>query len=144
MQELEQHVHRFLDQELDGMLYFPAIQRLEQAKQAGHYTMILSSSPDFLVRSIATRLGTHEGKGSRYQANGNGNLCQIQEILEGKDKAAYIKQLLTLLPINPEKIAVYSDSYLDLPMLEIAHQAVAVTPDRYLRKVCQVEGWEIL
>lgn len=142
--ELEQHVDQFLDQELEGMLYSPAIQRLEQAKQKGQYTMILSSSPDFLVRSIARRLGTHEGKGSQYLANLQGHLCQVHEILEGKDKASYIEYLMNSMPIQPEKITVYSDSYLDLPMLKIAHRAIGVTPDRYLRKVCQSEGWEIL
>ena len=43
-----------------------------------------------------------------------------------------------------ENSVFYSDSFNDLPLLEIATRAVAVDPDETLRKVAQERNWEIL
>ncbi len=144
IQEIQQYVNHFLSKELDAMLYEPAIRRLREAQQQGHYTIILSSSPDFLVQPIAAHLGTHSWKASLYMRDQEGRLNGISQIIEGQDKADHVNTLAQRLKIAPSSITVYSDSYLDLPVLEMAGKAIGVVPDRHLRKICLANGWEIL
>ena len=46
--------------------------------------------------------------------------------------------------LSMENSVFYSDSFNDLPLLEIATRAVAVDPDDTLRKIAQERNWEIL
>jgi HAD superfamily phosphoserine phosphatase-like hydrolase len=142
--DMEEHVERFLNEELNQLLYDPVIQRLQAAKEQGHYTVILSASPDFLVRSIASRLNVHDYQASLYTINRRGCYDGISSILEGEKKAAYVKELEKRLDIQESFITVYSDSYIDLPVLKMAQWPVGVKPDRDLRKICLQKGWEIL
>jgi HAD superfamily phosphoserine phosphatase-like hydrolase len=144
MQEIENFAISFLDQEFQYMLYLPVIQRLIEAQQNGHYTVILSSSPDFLVRPIAARLGVHAWKASLYTKDQMGKINGISEVIEGHRKANYVHLLMEDLKIANSCTAVYSDSYLDLPVLKIAGKAIGVVPDRHLRKICLKNGWEII
>lgn len=148
IKEIDRHVQAFLDQELETMLYEPTIQRLKEAEQAGHYTLILSSSPDFLVRPIAARLGVDAWKASLYTCDHEGKLNGISEVVEGEVKADYVHSFIKYLNLAGSTLAVYSDSYLDLPVLQMAGEgggrAIGVSPDRYLRQICLRKGWEIL
>lgn len=144
IQEIERKVSAFLDQKFDQMLYQPVIERLKQAQGQGHYTVILSSSPDFLVGPIASRLGVNEWRASMYKKGNDGKFHEIIEVMEGQNKADYATLLIKRLNIDFARLSVYSDSYLDLPMLEIAGKAIGVLPDRYLRKVCTKNKWEII
>lgn len=141
---IQDHVDQFLDLHLHDMLYHPVIQRLKEAQVRGDYTLILSSSPDFLVGAIADRLAVKEWKASHYQADHLGHLVRIAHVLEGQDKANYVHALAAQLHLPLTAMTVYSDSYLDLPILNIAGQAIGVSPDAHLKRICQQNGWEIL
>lgn len=121
MRNLHDEVPAFLEK-LPTFLYPPAINRLTPD------SLILSSSPDFLVVPIAQRLGV-EGMGSIYVSDSE---CRL---LDGPAKAK-------LLPPGP--CTYYTDSILDLPVLEAAHTCVAVQPDRSLRRLAHKRGWEII
>lgn len=141
---LEEHVSVFLEQEFEKMIQKPVFDRLQQAKAKGHYIVILSSSPDFLVGPLAKLFGVQDWQSSFYTANSDGKLEKISQVMEGEDKAKYVQELQQKWGISSASTTVYSDSYLDLPVLRIAGKAVAVAPDSWLRKVCLREGWDIL
>ncbi|MFI5343513.1 MAG: HAD family hydrolase [Chlamydiales bacterium] len=142
--EIQQWAHDFIQRELDLLIYAPAIQRLHLARQQGDYTVILSSSPDFLVGPIAHHFEVSDWRATQYTEDSEGKLASLSHIVEGKDKARYVKALANRLGIALSSVTVYSDSYLDLPVLEIAGKAVGVSPDKSLKKVCQANEWEIL
>lgn len=141
---IQEHVDQFLTLHLQKMLYHPVIQRLKEAQMRGDYILILSSSPDFLVEAIACRLGVKEWEATRYQTNHLGYFVQIAHILEGQDKADYVHHLTAKMNLPLTSVTVYSDSYLDLPILNLAGQAIAVSPDSQLKRICQQKGWEII
>lgn len=126
------------------MLYRPVIQRLQEAQAKGDYTLILSSSPAFLVEAIAQRLQVAHWKATTYHLDSQGHLTAIAHVFEGQDKADYVTALAHRMKFSPSAITVYSDSYLDLPVLKIAGRAIGVVPDPYLKRVCLHQGWEIL
>lgn len=144
LSDIRHHVDQFLTEHLTSFLYEPVVQRLKAAQTQGNYTLILSSSPDFLVGAIAHRLGVSQWKATVYQADTKGKLMSIAHVLEGQDKADYLKNLAHQMRVPLSATTVYSDSYLDLPVLKIAGQAIGVDPDSHLKRVCLQNGWEIL
>src|SRR5258708_281826 len=66
MHFLEDQVQRFLKEYLFSALYMPAVYRLRLAQHLGHYTVILSNSPSFLVKSVADFFGVNEWRATEY------------------------------------------------------------------------------
>lgn len=144
LETMKKHVDQFLTEQLDSMLYLPAVQRLRGAQLQGDRIVLLSSSPDFLVEEIAHRLQIPEWKATVYQVDPQGKFSALSHIMEGEDKALYVKALAEQMQLPFSAITVYSDSYLDLPVLKIAGQAIGVVPDSQLKRICLENGWEIL
>lgn len=142
--DIRSYVVQFLNESLDAMLYFPVVQRLKQAQKQGDHVVILSSAPDFLVEEIARRLQVPHWKATIYQSDEKGQFMTISQVMEGKDKAKYLKEFSAQMQFPQSAITVYSDSYLDLPILKMAGQAIAVRPDSHLKRICLQNGWEIL
>lgn len=142
--EIQRYVKEFLDQDFSRLLAPMLMKRLEEAIQKGHYTVILSSSPDFLVQEIAERMNVHDWRATHYGKDEWGILTSVHCILEGKDKAYYLQMISEKYRIERSKIYAYTDSHLDLPLLEKAGVPFGVNPDSRLKKVCIERGWEIL
>ena len=144
LESLTDHVDAFISSYLDKMLYDPVVRRLELAKHLGHYTMILSSSPSFLVEKIAYYFSVDHWMSTHYAVDKDQKLCHISAIMEGERKASCALKSAEQLGICPSAITAYSDSVWDLPLLSIVGKAVAVRPDRRLRAIAKMRNWEIL
>jgi HAD superfamily hydrolase (TIGR01490 family) len=144
LSEVRQHVDKFLTEALPSMLYAPVVERLRAAQKQGDEVVILSSSPDFLVGEIARRLHVQRWKATMYEVNKEGKFMAISHVMEGHDKAQYVKTLADQMHLPFSNMTVYSDSYLDLPVLKIAGRAIGVVPDCHLKRICLQNGWEIL
>lgn len=141
LHEIVSYVKEFVDQWLSSALYMPAIAELRRAQHLGHYTMILSNSPSFLVRAIAERLSVCDWRATEYEVDKEGRLCHIAHILNGWDKAGCVRQIIEKLGLTKRNVIAYSDSFWDLPLLESAGQAVVVNPDRKLLRISQKLNW---
>lgn len=134
----------FIDQHLESMLYPPAIEKLHSAQQSGHYTLILSSSPSFIVSKVAERLGVHAWASTEYAVDHSQRFSAIAHFMQGEDKANYMTTLAHRLKIQKSQITAYSDSILDLPFLRAAGHPVGVNPDRPLRTLCRQNHWTVI
>ena len=134
----------FLDTILPKKLYPPAIFALEDARSHGHQILLLSNSPDFLVGPIAERLGIKNWQSSKYLLDDNGNYARLAEVMDGPLKAEQTLDFASKWNVHQKNIHAYSDSQLDLPLLELAGVAVGVSPNRHLRGVCRLKGWKII
>jgi phosphoserine phosphatase len=141
---IKQWAFDFLDEYLDSFLYEPAIKKLKEAQSAGHFTAILSSSPDFLVEPIAKRLEIPFWKSTRYAVDKENKFSHIAELMQGSDKAKIIGELSSLYHVPKKEITAYSDSHLDLPFLMAAGTSYGVNPNRKLRSLCQKNNWSII
>lgn len=142
--ELTAHVGSFLDSFLFRSLYAPAFEALKRAEHFGEKTMLLSSSPDFIVIPIAERLGIPIAQGTVYAVDKEGKLCHIAELMEGRRKALRLAETAKSLQIPRSQIIVYSDSHHDLPLFEEAGEFIAVNPDSRLRHIARKKNWSIL
>ena len=143
-QEIQAHADIFLKESLAALYYLPVLNRLSEAINRGDYTLILSSSPDFLVRGIARELGISDWQGTIYEVDEKGLFSHVSHVLDGHGKVRFVKLLAGRLQLDPRLIIAYSDSYLDLPILKIAGTAIGVKPDYQLKRVCLNRGWEII
>lgn len=141
---LEDYVQAFLDKYFDELIYVPGVDRLREAQLRGDHTVILSSSPQFLVRRIAERFGVDEWDSTHYAVDQENHLCSIERLMEGDDKATALQKIALRFGIARENVIAYSDSYLDLPFLEAAGVAIGVNPERKLRQICDQRQWQTI
>lgn len=134
----------FVDRHFDSLLYLPAVQCLKEAQAQGHYTVILSSSPSFLVELFAKRFHVDAWDATRYELNESKCFSSIDYMMQGEDKAHYLIQLKKRLKMTTQQTTAYSDSILDIPLLDAAGTAIGVNPDKKLRKLCITRQWQIL
>ncbi len=144
LSQIEAEIEPFLDLYLAHRLSLRACAALKEGQRSGDYTLILSNSPSFLVRAIASRLGVDGYKSTEYLVDSEGRLCDIAHVMQGQDKALCAQETAAVLAIPRQNIEAYSDSILDEPLLSIAGLAIAVNPDRKLRHLCQIRSWHIL
>lgn len=141
---VDYHAAQFISQKFKKLIYSPAFTKLQEAKDNGYYTAILSSSPDFLVEKIASLLEVDTWDSTIYQKNKFNHFSHIFHFMEGKQKAETLLQLIEDLQISKNDVTAYTDSYLDLPLLQMVGHPIGVNPDRRLKTICRRRQWPIL
>ena len=135
---------KFLNENFDALVFTPVQQKLQEAKEKGEVTAILSSSPDFLVKLFAERFDVDEWVASKYELDKDHKFSAISTIINGEAKVKYMHSFSKRRGIPLEQITAYSDSYLDFPLLKAAGHAVGVKPDNKLRALCKKYHWDII
>jgi len=118
------------------------LERLLQAKSHGAMTLILSSSPEFLIKPLAEKLEVCLYRGSQYNVDEKNCLIEIGSIVHGPTKATYVQELKEKFRLK--KISAYSDDISDLPLLKVACQPICVQPKRKLAGICKKNKWETI
>jgi HAD superfamily hydrolase (TIGR01490 family) len=144
LESIKSLVQLFIDRHFEEMIYRPAYEELQQAKEKGHFTAILSSSPDFLVSKIAARFGVNEWMATKYDVDSNQKFNRISHLVQGEDKSQYVRHLLVKFGLDKRDVTAYSDSHLDLPFLQAAGHAVGVNPNRKLLAICKRNHWRTI
>lgn len=141
---VDDYATKFISIKLNDLIYQPAFDKLQQAKNDGYYTVILSSSPDFLVEKIALMLQVDTWDSTIYQKNKLNHFSHITQFMEGEQKAQILLQLMEELKISKENVTAYTDSYLDLPFLQASGNPIGVNPDRRLKAYCRQNRWPMI
>lgn len=121
------------------------IDAIKKHQDAGHEVVIISATNDFVVSAVAKAFGinpshtiattlelTDNGYTGKVAGTPNfqaGKLVNLKAWLETRD------------PVSESW--GYSDSYNDLPLLEFADYAIAVTPDDRLRTHALANHWAV-
>jgi HAD superfamily hydrolase (TIGR01490 family) len=134
----------FIESKLKDLLDPKVYDEMQKASHGGALISLCTSSPDFLVSLIASKLSIDLWCASRYKFDNSGFLCKIDPIVNGPEKASFIQRVLDKELIAKEEVAAYSDSYLDLPMFELSGHPVAVNPDRKLKQHSLLKSWRVL
>lgn len=128
----------------NGSLIQSVYSQFQAAKQIGHKAIILSSSPDFLVKAIGDSLGADFSIGSEYVTSNENNFIKVGQILDGKRKADFISKFCDHYQIPLCHTVAFSDSSLDLEFLRKANIAKTIFPDKKLKNEALLKGWTIL
>ncbi|MBA1146808.1 HAD family hydrolase [Ectothiorhodospiraceae bacterium WFHF3C12] len=127
-------------------IVLPAARGLvEDHREQGHYTLILTATNRFVTEPIAGIFGVDallatepEWRDGRY----TGAVTGRPTFREGKVDAlmAWIEDR----DVSLDDSVFYSDSHNDLPLLERVREPVAVDPDPQLREVADRRDWPVI
>ncbi len=118
---------------------------LARLQAEGWQVVFATTSLDLIVAPLARHLGVTEVLASRLEfADGKATGRFEGPPLLREEKKRRVLEYLRARGEPPGDCAFYSDSFLDLPLLEAVGRPVAVNPDRRLASSARRRGWSIL
>jgi haloacid dehalogenase-like hydrolase len=104
---------------------------------------LVSAAPSEIVEPLADHLGAHEALASVARVDQDGRYTgDVERYAYGPEKASLIRRVAAQNGIDLSASWAYTDSATDVPMLETVGHPVAVNPDRALRRIAQLRGWD--
>ena len=144
-QQIREIVRESLEDTVEPIIYAEALDLIEAHRAAGHKVYLVSASPEVIVAPLAEHLGVDGAIASRPVVDENGRYTGEMEFYAyGPFKAQAIEELALREGLDLAESSAYSDSYTDIPMLEVVGHPVAVNPDRVLAKVAREREWEVM
>jgi len=141
---VRQIVAEAIDRVVEPITYVEALELIDQHRAAGRRIYLISASPAEIVEPLGRFLGVDESLASRARIDTDGRYTGEMDLYAyGPQKAALIRSVATRDGIDLGASYAYSDSYTDLPMLELVGHPVAVNPDRVLLRLARERGWEV-
>jgi HAD superfamily hydrolase (TIGR01490 family) len=141
--KLDEHAREFAAAVMP-CIYPKLRERLEQHRQAGHFLILASASPEFYVRHIGKELGFDLTLGTPVE------MGPFFPDLENHKGPAKVHRLRDVLPAeffdNGKLLGShgYTDSTADLPMLALCDAVTVVNPATSLADLAHAGGWEIV
>ncbi len=137
-------VSEFLAQQKDDFFRSELVCLLKQAQSENIAVWIQSSSPHILVQPIAQTFNVQNITASTYSVGSEGKFSHIDSIVDGQTKKNLFLRYIQERGIKQEEVACYSDSSVDLPILESVGEPVVVSGDKKLIKIARKRAWQIL
>jgi HAD superfamily hydrolase (TIGR01490 family) len=111
----------------------------------GRQVVLATTSLDLVVAPLARHLGVAEVVATRLQYSGGLATGRFEGLpLLQEEKKRRVLEFLRAHGERPESCSFYTDSHLDLPLLEAVGEPVAVNPDARLRRTARERGWSVL
>jgi len=125
---------------------FPGAEALvREAVARGEPVVFASSSFRIALDPLARHLGVGEVLACELEfAGGRTTGRLVGKSPFGPKKLEVAREWMERRGVSAADVSFYSDSYVDIPLLEFCGRAVAVNPDRALERESRKRGWEIL
>lgn len=144
--DLRERTERFYRSQLSS-LYRPGARRaLDQHRQRRDKLVLLTSSSLYLSELVASDLNLDDVLCTRFEVDPEGIYTGrvLGTLCFGDGKRILAESFAEQSKVTLEECAFYTDSYADLPVLKAVGRAVAVNPDRRLRREARRRGWEVV
>lgn len=139
-------LHReFMQKHIQPMMTAIGQQTIQQHKDAGDDTLIITATNRFVTAPIAKAFGVEH------------LIATEPEIIDGKytgkvagtpsfqhGKITRLQAWMQTHEATLEGSTFYSDSHNDIPLLEIVSKPVAVDPDPQLKAYAEERGWQVV
>lgn len=112
---------------------------------AGHQVWLVTATPVQLAQILAQRFGFTGALGTVAEVDSEGRFTGrlVGDILHGPGKKHAVAALAAIEQLDMSRCTAYSDSINDVPMLSMVGTAVAINPDKKLRKEAIRRGWTV-
>ncbi|MEA1901941.1 MAG: HAD-IB family hydrolase [Actinomycetota bacterium] len=142
--EVEALVEETVDEVVSPFVYAEALAIIDDQRRAGRRIIVISASPEEIVRPLCRYLGIEDVIASRSATDDEGKYTgEIELYAYGPDKAQAMIDVAHAEGIDLAGSYAYSDSITDLPMLEAVGHPVVVNPDAQLAAAAEERGWEV-
>jgi HAD superfamily hydrolase (TIGR01490 family) len=142
--ELEVIADEVFDEAMADRIW-PGTKALAQMHEdQGQRVWLVTAAPVEVARVIARRLGLTGALGTVAESKEGvytGSL--VGEMLHGPEKALAVKALAEREGLDLTRCAAYSDSYNDVPMLNLVGHPCVINPDAKLHDLAKANGWRI-
>ncbi len=143
--EVARIVRETLEEVVDPIIFAEALDLIAEHRGAGRLVYLVSASPAEIVEPLAAHLGVDGALASRAVVDADGRYTGAMDFYcYGPYKAEAISELAVARQIDLASSYAYSDSYTDLPMLEVVGHPVAVNPDRVLARLARERHWPVV
>jgi HAD superfamily hydrolase (TIGR01490 family) len=126
---------------LRPLVYREPLELAAMHASRGEEVLIVSGALQEIGDRVASELGFAGALGSRAETNDGVYTGRLERRLLGQAKADALVELAEARGLDLAASTAYSDSNSDLPFLEAVGSAVAVNPDRELRRIAEERGW---
>lgn len=138
-------VQETVDEVISPVVYAEALALIDRHRREGREVVIVSISPEEVVRPLAGYLGIENVIATRSEVDDEGRYTgRLDFYANGSGKAEAVSKLATEWNLDLDRCFAYSDSHSDLPMLEMVGHPVVVNPDRVLKQTAFERGWPLV
>jgi HAD superfamily hydrolase (TIGR01490 family) len=145
MEELHILHNEFMDTVIRPKMGTKAGELIRHHKNQGHTLLVITATNSFITYPIVKAFGIDNLLATdpkiingRYTAEIEGTPC-FQD-----GKVTRLKQWLKQNDASLEGSYFYSDSFNDLPLMEVVEHVIAVDPDEKLAKIAEQRGWKVI
>jgi HAD superfamily hydrolase (TIGR01490 family) len=144
VEELEQIGEEIFDEAMAHRIW-PGTRALAQLHlDEGQQVWLVTAAPIEIASIIARRLGLTGALGTVAESeNGVYTGRLVGDMLHGPAKAEAVRALAEREGFDVAQCSAYSDSYNDLPLLNLVGDPCAINPDAKLRAHARSQGWRI-
>lgn len=128
---------------LRPLVYREAVELAAEHAAHGERVFIVTAALQELGDHIASELGLDGALGSRAETIDGRYTGRLERRLLGQAKADALVEFAADESLDLSASIAYSDSHTDLPFLETVGSAIAVNPDRELRRIATQRGWPV-
>lgn len=145
MAELSEYHREFMAKKIAPIWLSAAEQLVTKHRNLGHRLVVITATNRFVVEPIIHKFGIDEilcSEPEIHQGRYTGDF--VEEPCFNTGKVSKLKRWLASANEDIEGAYFYSDSFNDLPLLEMVDNPVAVNPDATLETRAKNSAWEIL
>jgi HAD superfamily hydrolase (TIGR01490 family) len=142
--EMRELVAEAMEPLLKPLVYAEPLALVQRHRERGEPVYIVSATLQEIIDGLAAELGFDGALGSTGEVVDGAFTGKVVRALHHEAKADCVRELAAREGIDLAASTAYSDSHSDLPFLEAVGHAVAVNPDRALRRSAAERGWPVL
>lgn len=120
-----------------------AVRRIQEHREAGHLTVLVTGSIRPLTRPLADLFDHIEAVELSVDEDGVCNGYLTAPPLVGESRAAWLRQYAGEHDLELARSYAYADSHSDLPMLAAVGHPVVVRPDVFLLRHARRHSWPV-
>ena len=143
--EIDAIVAETLDEVIEPLVFAEALFLIDEHKRAGREVYVVSASPEEFVAPIARMVGIDRVIATKIRTDAMGRYVpELERYVMGPGKAEAMRDVAERDGIDLSGSFAYTDSFTDLPMLDVVGNPVAVNPEKELREAAEENEWPIL
>jgi len=143
--DIKAHAHACFEKHLRKRITSGALRQIRRHLLSGHFVLIASGSPQYIVDEIGRHLRVHAAIGTRARiVDGKATDQILSPVVFREGKRAAVEAVAERWDLDLSRSYLYSDSAADVPLFEVVENPVVVNPKAPFRAVAERRGWPIV
>ncbi len=143
--EIKAHAHACFQRHLRKRITTGAVRQIRKHLLSGHFVLVASGSPQYIVDEVARHLRVHAAIGTRTRiVDGRATDQIVPPVVFREGKRAAIERLAEQYDLDLAQSWLYSDSIADEPLFEAVGNPVVVNPKAPFRVAAERRGWPVV